>query len=674
MEGISRVSGWEEKIDILLKNFWPVVIALLLGGLNIFGEPIAAVAYIVAVALYRRGTWGCYAATLAGMYISFSLETAILYAVIISGIAFTMSIRDVIWMKRQAVIISLISSFWYAIVITFALIALDYGTSYTDIAAKCMLVFSLSMVFAKAIEVVSEDIVSVVNKPDAAISILVSMCAILWAAPVEIKGIVVAGSVAVFSMLYIGYRFGMGLGLTWCVMCGVILSVRLEVEAYVVSYTIIMIISLGLYNLLHISRITFGVFYVLAYIGISMAGYNFLLDTENVKALISAIAVFTLLPVRYVAPVDDRVKYNQLGAESPEWGQMVMNRVRGFSDALKRVDYTMADATVGISFGEVGKIIDSFTASIEQRCPIRKTIEAKIMLELKALAVDVRNLMLIKNKQDKYEVYITMRSRGIRPINSGKIKDILETNMRARLVAGEENRMLVGREYMTYVFREKPGFECKTAARIISKYDGIVSGDNYYIGDIQDGQKLIMISDGMGSGEAASASSQNLIDSMEELLQAGVDNDLAIRLVNSYLSEKNRGEMFATMDMFILDGYTGQGRIFKQGAATTYIKRNDWLEEIKSTSLPMGVEKSACCEQVVKKFYDKDIVVMLSDGVFEDLIYQNDDDYMRNLLLGMEYDTPDEIADYIVEGIRKNAYKNLPDDATVVVCKVVKSM
>jgi stage II sporulation protein E len=223
---------------------------------------------------------------------------------------------------------------------------------------------------------------------------------------------------------------------------------------------------------------------------------------------------------------------------------------------------------------------------------------------------------------------------------------------------------------VTYIYREKTVFDCKVAFRSVSRYEGTVSGDNFYSGDINNGQQLIMISDGMGSGESAYESSRNLIDAMEELLGAGVDRELAIKLVNSYLSEKNRGENFATMDMLIIDRYTGYGRLFKQGAATTYIRRRDWIEEIKSTSLPMGVDEEADCETAVKKFYDGDIIVMLSDGVYENLIYENEDDFIRQKLLDMTYDEPEEIADYLMSAVKEKSRRRLADDATVAVIAV----
>jgi stage II sporulation protein E len=398
--------------------------------------------------------------------------------------------------------------------------------------------------------------------------------------------------------------------------------------------------------------------------------YDVLTDVSGIKAVISAIVVFLLIPSGHMTPVSGNAWYGRQSKLSPEWAGLVMERLGSFTSSLKRINYTMADAVTGMSFGEVVDIIDGFADGGYELCPLKKSAEAGIASGLRRLAIETGNILLMKNKQDRYELYVTMRCRGIRTVHTSRIQKLLEDNLRTRLVPDGDNRMLVGREYVTYIYREKPVFKCRTACRSVSRYEGVVSGDNFYTGDINNGQTLIMISDGMGSGEAACESSRNLIEAMEELLGAGVEKNLAIKLVNTYLSEKNKGETFATMDMLLIDRYTGYGRLFKQGAASTYIRRRDWVEEIKSTSLPMGVDEESDCETAVKKFYDGDIIIMLSDGVYENLIYENEDDFIRKKLLEMKYEEPEEIADYLMSAVKEKSHRRLEDDATLVVIRI----
>lgn len=663
----------EEKFDVYWKAVLLAITAFLLGSLEVFGEACCGIACVIAISIGRKNIWPVCLATVVGMLSTGDFSGTAVNAIIICGIAFAMSLRDVIWLRRQTFVVALLGAIWYGIVKLVVYIMWNMGRSFTDIYAQTMLVFSLSVIYSKAFKVIDEDIVSVLNRADAALGVGILLCSVFYALPLEIGGITVAAAAAICGMLYIGYRFGMGLGLTWTVIAGLILTYRTGENGYLMAYTIMLLLALGIYQMLELGRLGLSLFFALAYYILGRLGYDFLLYTENVSALISAVFVFVLLPVRYAVPIDEKVRYNMLGNRSPEWANLVMDKVSAFAAALKRVDYTMADATTGISFGEIGEIIDSFTVNASQITPMRKTIEAKVMQELRALGVEVSSLMLVRNKNDKLEVYITMKKRGARLIKSEKIEAILATTMKVGLVSDDNNRVLVGRDYQVYHYKEKPRYRCVCAARVASKYEGQPSGDNFFIGDMDDGQKLMIISDGMGSGTEANEYSSGLIDTMEELLLTGIDKELAIKLVNAYLAEKNKGEMFATMDMLIIDTYTGQGRLFKQGAATTYIKRRDWLEEIKSTSLPMGVDERADCENSVKKFYAQDIIIMLSDGMYEELIYENKEDYVRNLILAMECDSVGEIADYIMEGLMKNSRRTLRDDATVLVCKLVKT-
>lgn len=119
--------------------------------------------------------------------------------------------------------------------------------------------------------------------------------------------------------------------------------------------------------------------------------------------------------------------------------------------------------------------------------------------------------------------------------------------------------------------------------------------------------------------------------------------------------------------MLLIDLYIGMGRLYKQGASTSFIKHGDWIELIKSTSLPMGIIDGAICETCVKKFYNNDIIVMVSDGVLESIIFDNKEDYLKDLISSIDSQDPDDIANEIVGAIRSQSDRRLKDDATILV-------
>ena len=98
------------------------------------------------------------------------------------------------------------------------------------------------------------------------------------------------------------------------------------------------------------------------------------------------------------------------------------------------------------------------------------------------------------------------------------------------------------------------------------------------------------------------------------------------------------------------------------------------MEGIKSTSLPIGVVEDAGCECSSKKYYAGDYIVMVSDGVLDSILFENKDDYMNTLLSEFDDGEPEEIVNTIVQEIQSVCGKRLKDDATIVVCKVMKNL
>jgi len=86
----------------------------------------------------------------------------------------------------------------------------------------------------------------------------------------------------------------------------------------------------------------------------------------------------------------------------------------------------------------------------------------------------------------------------------------------------------------------------------------------------------------------------------------------------------------------------------------------------------MGVIDGAVCESCKKKFYNNDIIVMVSDGVLESIVFENKEDYLKEILSNVDDAEPEEIAKDIVEEIRGGSGNRLKDDASVIVIKLKK--
>ena len=199
-----------------------------------------------------------------------------------------------------------------------------------------------------------------------------------------------------------------------------------------------------------------------------------------------------------------------------------------------------------------------------------------------------------------------------------------------------------------------------------------VSGDNFSLRYCREGQFIGALSDGMGSGLTAYRESELVIDLLEQFLEAGFSKETAVRMINSALILRSDAQVFSTIDIASLDLYTGVCDFLKVGASTTFIRRENWVETISSTSLPAGVFHKLEPDCTGKKLYDGDRVIMVTDGVMDALPAAHQESLMKDII--MEHDTgnPAELASYILGRVRQYREKEPSDDMTVLVMGLVK--
>ena len=200
-----------------------------------------------------------------------------------------------------------------------------------------------------------------------------------------------------------------------------------------------------------------------------------------------------------------------------------------------------------------------------------------------------------------------------------------------------------------------------------------MSGDTSIQTKLNDGKYLLAISDGMGSGPEARKSSKIAIKMLERMLSSGFKKDVSVKMINATLSDSIEDDMYATLDILILDLYQGNIEFIKNGACPTYIKRNKEVELINSISLPTGIINDIDLVVYDKDIKDGDIIVMCSDGIIEsNTEYLHKDLWLKYFLEELQTDDVQQIADLIISEAIDNDYGKEKDDMTVIVAKVSK--
>ena len=222
-----------------------------------------------------------------------------------------------------------------------------------------------------------------------------------------------------------------------------------------------------------------------------------------------------------------------------------------------------------------------------------------------------------------------------------------------------------------FVFTSEDKYWAQVGIAKTKKFGSVISGDTTVQTRLDDGKFLLAISDGMGSGAEARKSSKIAIKMLERLLETGFNKDTALKLINSIISNNTDDDMYATLDVNILDLYKGNMDFFKNGASPTFIKRNGRVEILKSVSLPTGILENIDLVEYNQDLRDGDIVVMCSDGVIDSTKdFTNKELWLKYLLEDLETDDAQRIADIIINEARDNDFGKEKDDMTVICFRV----
>lgn len=198
-----------------------------------------------------------------------------------------------------------------------------------------------------------------------------------------------------------------------------------------------------------------------------------------------------------------------------------------------------------------------------------------------------------------------------------------------------------------------------------------MSGDSFSTVELGNGTFAVALSDGMGNGERARMESSAALNILEQLLQSGMDEKLAIKSVNSVLMLRSPEEMYATVDMALIDEYTAETTFMKIGSTPSFIKRGQEVIQVSASNLPIGIIKDIEVDLVTVQLQPGDILIMMTDGIYDAPGYAvNKELWMKRLIQEIDTEDPQDLADCLLESVIRYQQHEILDDMTVVVGKV----
>lgn len=327
----------------------------------------------------------------------------------------------------------------------------------------------------------------------------------------------------------------------------------------------------------------------------------------------------------------------------------------------------VADQLQGVS-----EVMENFSQEIMKEREQHEKQEAEIINALKHMGIALEKLDIYRLEKGNVDIEMTVsfyeyHGEGTKVI-APAISDILNEMI---VVTNEEvSPFLNGYCYLG--FGSAKEFVVKTGTASAARGGGLISGDSHTTMELGTGKYAMAISDGMGNGKRASEESGETLRLLRQILQSGIEEQVAIKSINSILALRTTDEIFATLDLAVINMHNAFVRFLKISSVPSFVKRGEEIHKIEASNLPMGIVRDVEVDMVGEQLKSGDILIMISDGIYDGPKHiENTDMWINRKLKEMRTDEPQEIADLLLEEVIRSS-GDIGDDMTVLVAKVDK--
>ena len=316
----------------------------------------------------------------------------------------------------------------------------------------------------------------------------------------------------------------------------------------------------------------------------------------------------------------------------------------------------------------MGDIVRDFNKDIS----VCTDIDRLLRKTLNKNSVEYKDVFCYLDRKGRLKIKVTLSNCEGANYCSKKVLPIINSLVKIPVSIGREGcRINPDTDECSIIIEETPKYHVLSYVATDIKDGERFAGDSYSYGKNDDGTYLTIVSDGMGSGPEAGTESKVAVDLIEKFIEAGFSDKTAINTVNSIMAMKfSEDEKFTTLDLNLIDLYTGEADFMKVGGVVSFIKRGNEVEVINSESLPFGVLDSVDVSAEKKKLKHGDIIVTISDGVLD--VDKSDVGNYEWLKEYIEYaDTnPESLSRDILEKSKSLSGGRIRDDMTVLVSKI----
>lgn len=321
----------------------------------------------------------------------------------------------------------------------------------------------------------------------------------------------------------------------------------------------------------------------------------------------------------------------------------------------KRLRLMEARRLIGAQFFQAAELLNVLAADQARPVSARDGAAARARDGLIAAGFPVRDATAIK--AGRLELTVELR----RPWSADElvfaVRDISQSLNRPFGLESSQDTVAV--------FVPRCALEAVAGISALPAEPDLPSGDSHMIRRLSADRLLVALSDGMGSGEAAAEESDKVLRLIHALVAADVPRELAVSTVNGVMLARGGEELFATVDMLLLDLAAARADFTKLSACQSYVVRAGELMTIEGGRLPLGILDDVQPGLTTVSLRTDDVIVMMTDGIAEAL----PEEVMEDLVLNGAFTGPEALAEAIVNAAAARAARRR-DDMTVACVKI----
>jgi stage II sporulation protein E len=311
-------------------------------------------------------------------------------------------------------------------------------------------------------------------------------------------------------------------------------------------------------------------------------------------------------------------------------------------------------------YAEVASILQGIADELGTGVSVEPELEGRLRKFLKGVNIPGETAVFIdKSGRLHGEIFGTsVRALKSVPNYLEKLSEVLRVRICAVEKPEEPDRL--------YLLEAEP-LAASVGISFKKKHQEEVSGDKGAYFKTDDGILYVILSDGMGSGELAARYSGETVRILERFLRSGVEPETAVRMLNDLMLLKNQDDTgCATVDLVCINLFTGQTKMFKYGAAPSYLRTGTTVRRVKGRSLAagLGVPPHDAPDRHTMDLRPGNMAVIVSDGVTGGA----DDNWIVKMIAEDNGEDPRLLAAAIVE--QATSRFGSDDDMTVIVIQI----